>query len=139
MPDYKYLIIGGGMTADAAAAGIKEVDPEGSIGLIGAEPHPPYNRPPLSKGLWKGKPFEKIFRKGSQEGVDKILGRSVKSLDPKQQPTTRGWNTATTNYSWLRAVRLSGCLSAGMTSCTSAHWTITSIYTSWWNRAGASR
>src|SRR6266542_5910487 len=45
MPNYKYLIVGGGMTADAAVAGIREADRDGSIGLIGAEPDPPYNRP----------------------------------------------------------------------------------------------
>jgi len=56
MPDYDYLIIGGGMTADAAAHGIHEADPAGSIGIIGADPHPPYDRPPLSKALWKGEP-----------------------------------------------------------------------------------
>ena len=82
MPDYKYLIIGGGMTADAAVAGIRQVDPDGSIGLIGAEHHPPYSRPPLSKGLWKGRPLEKIFRPASKEGVDKHLGVQVVSLDP---------------------------------------------------------
>ncbi|HLE14194.1 MAG TPA: FAD/NAD(P)-binding oxidoreductase [Anaerolineales bacterium] len=83
MPDYKYLIIGGGMTADAAVAGIRQADPYGSIGLIGAEIHPPYSRPPLSKGLWKGKPFEKIFRTASREGVDKHLGVRAVSLDPQ--------------------------------------------------------
>ena len=62
MEHYKYLIVGGGMTADAAAQGIREVDPSGSIGLIGSEPEPPYDRPPLSKKLWKGKPFEVIWR-----------------------------------------------------------------------------
>ncbi|PYO28103.1 MAG: pyridine nucleotide-disulfide oxidoreductase, partial [Gemmatimonadetes bacterium] len=50
MPDYTYLIVGGGMTADAAVQAIREADPAGSIGMIGAEPHPPYDRPPLSKG-----------------------------------------------------------------------------------------
>src|SRR2546421_331600 len=34
MPHYKYLIIGGGMTADAAAQGIREVDASGEIGII---------------------------------------------------------------------------------------------------------
>jgi NADPH-dependent 2,4-dienoyl-CoA reductase/sulfur reductase-like enzyme len=82
MPDYKYLIIGGGMTADAAVAGIRQVDPDGSIGLIGAEHHPPYARPPLSKGLWKGRPLEKIFRPASKEGVDKHLGVQVVSINP---------------------------------------------------------
>lgn len=81
MTRYRYLIIGGGMTADAAVSGIKEVDPQGSIALVSVETHPPYNRPPLSKGLWKGKPLEKIFRKASQEGVDTFLGRHIETLD----------------------------------------------------------
>jgi 3-phenylpropionate/trans-cinnamate dioxygenase ferredoxin reductase subunit len=83
MPDYKYLIIGGGMTADAAVGGIRQVDPDGSIALIGAENHPPYSRPPLSKGLWKGRPLEKIFRPASKESVDKHLGVRVVLLDPE--------------------------------------------------------
>src|SRR6185436_2940172 len=62
MPDYTYLIVGGGMTGDAAAHGIREVDRSGSIGMIGDEAHPPYDRPPLTKGLWKGKPLESIWR-----------------------------------------------------------------------------
>lgn len=61
MPDYTYVIVGGGMTADAAAHAVREVDPTGSIGLIGAEPHPPYNRPPLSKALWKGDAEQTIW------------------------------------------------------------------------------
>ena len=47
MSGYRYLVIGGGMAADAAVHGIRDVDPIGSIGLISAERHPPYNRPPL--------------------------------------------------------------------------------------------
>jgi hypothetical protein len=43
MNNYKYLIIGGGMTADAAVSGIQEIDSEGSIGLVSAEPDPPYD------------------------------------------------------------------------------------------------
>ena len=42
------------MTAAAAVDGIREVDATGSIGIVSAEPDAPYNRPPLSKGLWKG-------------------------------------------------------------------------------------
>ena len=51
MSSYRYLIVGGGMTGDAACRGIREHDGDGSIGLVGAEPHPPYDRPPLSKAL----------------------------------------------------------------------------------------
>jgi NADPH-dependent 2,4-dienoyl-CoA reductase/sulfur reductase-like enzyme len=81
MPNYKYLIIGGGMTSDAAVAGIRKVDPTGSIGMISAESHPPYNRPPLSKGLWKGKPLESIYRQTSTANAQIHLGRMVDSID----------------------------------------------------------
>lgn len=40
------------MAADAAVDGIREADADGSVGLIGREEDPPYDRPPLSKGLW---------------------------------------------------------------------------------------
>src|SRR5690606_40526396 len=79
---YDYLIVGGGMTGDAAVQGIREADPAGSIGMISAEQEPPYNRPPLSKGLWKGKPLDGIWRNTGQQGVDLHLGRRVVALDP---------------------------------------------------------
>ena len=41
----RYLVVGGGMTADAAAKGIREHDAEGSIVVVGAEEYPPYKRP----------------------------------------------------------------------------------------------
>ncbi len=81
MPHYKYLIIGGGMTADAAAGGIREIDSTGTIGLISAEADAPYNRPPLTKGLWKGEPMEKIWRDTAAKGVQMHLGRRVATLD----------------------------------------------------------
>src|SRR5450759_3153611 len=88
MEHYKYLIIGGGMTADAAALGIREVDPSGSIGLIGAEPDPPYDRPPLSKGLWKGKALRSIWRKTESRGAEVHLGRRAQVLDPANRRVT---------------------------------------------------
>src|SRR5690349_16173485 len=88
MPDYTYLIVGGGMTADAAAQPIHEADPKGSIGLIGAEPHPPYDRPPLSKALWKGEPEDKIWRKTAATGATLHLGRRVTAVDPRGRKVT---------------------------------------------------
>ena len=88
MAQYPYLIIGGGMTADAAISGIRESDPEGAIGLISAEPHPPYNRPPLSKGLWKGEPEDSIWRKTPAEGVALHLGRRAIGIDLKKKTVT---------------------------------------------------
>jgi NADPH-dependent 2,4-dienoyl-CoA reductase/sulfur reductase-like enzyme len=84
MPSYRYLIIGGGMTADAAVQGIREVDKAGSIGVIASEPYPPYNRPPLTKGLWKGKPLSSIWRKTDTAGVTLHTSRSADQLDPQK-------------------------------------------------------
>src|SRR6266581_2779296 len=88
MPDYTYLIVGAGMTADAAAQAIRAADPEGTIGLVGAEPHPPYDRPPLSKALWKGEPEEKIWRKTAATGAALHLGRRITALDPRGRSVT---------------------------------------------------
>ncbi|MDR5709272.1 MAG: FAD/NAD(P)-binding oxidoreductase [Armatimonadota bacterium] len=81
MPHYRYLIVGGGMTADAAVRGIRELDPDGSVGIVGREPHPPYNRPPLSKGLWKGGSLDRIWRRTEDLGVTLHLGRTIRALD----------------------------------------------------------
>ncbi|MGH2538721.1 MAG: NAD(P)/FAD-dependent oxidoreductase [Candidatus Promineifilaceae bacterium] len=81
MDSYDYLIIGAGMTAHAAAKGIRELDAAGSIGMIGAEEAPPYNRPPLTKGLWKGKPEDSIWRELEGLEVELMLGRRVQALD----------------------------------------------------------
>src|SRR5437867_522614 len=88
MPSYAYLIVGGGMTSDAAAHGIRTGDRSGSIGLISAEPHPPYNRPPLSKGLWKDQRLESIWRKSDTLGVTLHLGRTARRLDPRNKQVT---------------------------------------------------
>ncbi|HTP64049.1 MAG TPA: FAD/NAD(P)-binding oxidoreductase [Geobacteraceae bacterium] len=81
MPHYRYLIVGAGMTADAAVKGIRELDGSGSIGIIGSEPHPPYARPPLSKKLWMGKPVESIWLGTGSSGVTIHSGRKAVMLD----------------------------------------------------------
>ena len=77
-------IIGGGLAGDAATRGIRELDADGSVGLISAELDPPYMRPNLSKGLWKGRPVEKIWRK-TEERAELHLGRKVVQLDPARK------------------------------------------------------
>ncbi|PYK01684.1 MAG: pyridine nucleotide-disulfide oxidoreductase, partial [Verrucomicrobia bacterium] len=88
MKHYQYLIIGGGMTADAAVHGIREVDFEGSIGLIGSETDAPYNRPPLTKALWKGEPLESVWRHTETEKLDLHLGRTVQAINPNHKTVT---------------------------------------------------
>ena len=94
MTAYDYLIVGGGMTADAAARGIRERDASGTIGIVSAEPHPPYNRPPLSKGLWKGDSDDSIWRKSEETGAEIHLGRRAVRLDADQKRVTDDQGTA---------------------------------------------
>jgi NADPH-dependent 2,4-dienoyl-CoA reductase/sulfur reductase-like enzyme len=86
--DTKYLIVGGGMTADAAVKGIREHDVDGSIVLVGAEPHPPYKRPPLTKGLWSGGDEAKIWKNTADAGAEVILGRRIVALDLRGRRAT---------------------------------------------------
>jgi len=88
MPDYRYLIVGGGMTGDAAVRGIREVDERGSIGMICGEAHRPYNRPPLSKGLWKGQPEDQIWRDPDALHCTVHLNRRAVRLDPQARTVT---------------------------------------------------
>jgi NADPH-dependent 2,4-dienoyl-CoA reductase/sulfur reductase-like enzyme len=88
MKSYHYLIVGGGMTGDAAVRGIRELDPAASIGVLSAETHPPYDRPPLSKKLWTGKPVDSIWRGTEQAGVDLVLGTRVLGGDTAAKTLT---------------------------------------------------
>jgi 3-phenylpropionate/trans-cinnamate dioxygenase ferredoxin reductase component len=81
MDSYDYLIIGGGMAADAAVSGIRDLDVTGRIDIVGQEEFPPYNRPPLTKGLWYGKELESIWRKTGREHVAIHLNTKIVSVD----------------------------------------------------------
>lgn len=86
MQHYKYLIVGGGMTADSAVRGIRELDGTGSIGLISADTVGPYDRPPLSKALWKGKALESIWRKTADvTGIELHLETTATRVDAAQR------------------------------------------------------
>ncbi len=105
MPAYQYLIIGGGMTADAAVEGIRQVDSTGSIGLISAESQPPYDRPPLSKGLWKNKPLKSIWRKPAVREATLHQGRRAMTLDPVQRQVADDQGTL---YSYQKLLLATG-------------------------------
>ena len=83
----EFLLIGGGMAAGNCARHLREQGAEGEILLVGREPDPPYNRPPLTKGYMVGKESrdEVAFRpadwyQGQQ--VEVLTRTSVTSLDP---------------------------------------------------------
>ncbi|MEO8810894.1 MAG: FAD-dependent oxidoreductase [Rhodanobacter sp.] len=79
---HDYLIIGAGMAADAAAKAIREVQADADIGIVGEESSPPYQRPPLSKGLWKGDKSPADVDLGTAgSGATLYLGRRIEALD----------------------------------------------------------
>lgn len=88
MSHYKYLIIGGGMTAHAAVEGIRELDSSGTIGMISEEHDPPYARPPLSKALWKSDDRDTVWLNTHEHNVTIHLGKRVTSLDAAKNSVT---------------------------------------------------
>ena len=85
---FKYVIIGGGIAGASAIAGIRDIDPDGAILLICSEPHLPYHRPPLSKGLWLGKKtVNDIF--ADPAGDYEARGVTIVTADPAEHVDTR--------------------------------------------------
>jgi 3-phenylpropionate/trans-cinnamate dioxygenase ferredoxin reductase subunit len=85
MDKYQYIIIGGGMTGSAAISGIRKNDADGSIAMFTKEGYGPYNRPPLTKGLWNGMQINDIMRPTDTEKIDLYLNTPVTRVEPKQK------------------------------------------------------
>jgi len=89
MKEFKYLIIGGGMAGGKACEGIREMDDEGSIGLVTKENHPPYEKPPLSKKYLQGAvDLDKVYLKAQEDyqdmNVELLLGKEAVGLSPEE-------------------------------------------------------
>ena len=80
MPDFKYVVVGGGMTGHAAAQGIRSIDADAPILLLGDEAVAPYVRPPLTKGLWTGQEEGSIWLP-SVEGLQLRTGTRAVAID----------------------------------------------------------
>ena len=81
-----FLLIGGGLAAAQCAAELRKRGAEGSVLLVGREPEPPYERPPLSKEYLRGEAerADAYVNEPSwyeQNGVELLSGRNVMSLD----------------------------------------------------------
>jgi NADPH-dependent 2,4-dienoyl-CoA reductase/sulfur reductase-like enzyme len=90
---YKYLIIGGGLAGQRASDGIRKVDANGSIALVAGEPHPPYERPPLSKGYLRGNQgLDKVYLKEDahydEVGVEVMKGVRAAAIDAAERAVT---------------------------------------------------
>jgi 3-phenylpropionate/trans-cinnamate dioxygenase ferredoxin reductase component len=83
---FDHLIVGGGMVADTAARGIREIDADGSIGILSDDVDAPYTRPALSKKLWTDDEFtwEKVpLGTADDTGADIRLRTRVTAIRPE--------------------------------------------------------
>ena len=85
-PHYDVLIVGAGHGGAQAAIALRQNKFNGTIALLGDEPHPPYERPPLSKEYLSGeKSFDRILIRPPmfwrERSVDLLLNRRVISVD----------------------------------------------------------
>jgi 3-phenylpropionate/trans-cinnamate dioxygenase ferredoxin reductase subunit len=96
MQHYTYLIVGGGMAADAAARGIREHDTTGTIAIIGADADEPYTRPALSKKLWTDPGFSRednFLNTAADTGAEVHTGTSATEIDPAAGTVTTSAGT----------------------------------------------
>lgn len=70
----RVIIIGAGQAGGQASVSLRQMGYEGEIVLVGDEPAPPYQRPPLSKDYLKGKmERERLFLKPEQFYADQNI------------------------------------------------------------------
>jgi 3-phenylpropionate/trans-cinnamate dioxygenase ferredoxin reductase component len=85
--EVSYLLIGGGLAAANCARWLREEGAEGDVVLVGREPDPPYNRPPLSKGYMQRRESreEALFRPDEwwdEQRIELLTRTTVTALDP---------------------------------------------------------
>jgi 3-phenylpropionate/trans-cinnamate dioxygenase ferredoxin reductase subunit len=85
-----FVIVGASLAGGTAAATLRQDGFEGDVILVGEEPHPPYERPPLSKQYLRGEvPFEKSLVRPSgfyeAEGIDTRFGVAATRIDPAER------------------------------------------------------
>ncbi len=77
------VVAGAGMAGVQTAVALREQGFPGSVTLIGAEPHQPYDRPPLSKAVLLGKAEGSAFDVDFEAlGIELELGREVLGVRP---------------------------------------------------------
>lgn len=81
-----FVIVGAGIAGSAAAQELRAQGYDGTLTLIGAEPHPPYERPPLSKEYLRGEQTDPVLTRPlewyAENEVDLRLDTRVSALDP---------------------------------------------------------
>ncbi len=88
MKNRQFLIVGGGLAAQAAVRAIREAGETASILVVSDESHPPYSRPPLSKGLWRKQPVDTIWLPIDAGAAEVRLHTRIVALDPGRKTAT---------------------------------------------------
>jgi 3-phenylpropionate/trans-cinnamate dioxygenase ferredoxin reductase subunit len=82
---FSHVIVGGGMVADSAARGIREVDASATILILSDDVDEPYTRPALSKKLWTDPEFteEQVpLNTAADTGAEILLRTTVRAVRP---------------------------------------------------------
>lgn len=82
----RVVIIGAGQAGGQTAYSLRQAGFEGSITLVGDEPAPPYQRPPLSKAYFKGEmEADRLFLKPleyyAEHNVELVTGKAATAID----------------------------------------------------------
>src|SRR4029077_17419031 len=88
-----FLLRGGGMASAHRAAELRRRGAEGSVLLVGREPEPPYERPPISKEYMRGEAeradaYVNPLSWYEENGVELRSGVNVMSLDLEARTAT---------------------------------------------------
>jgi 3-phenylpropionate/trans-cinnamate dioxygenase ferredoxin reductase subunit len=82
-----FVIVGASLAGAKAAETLREEGFDGRVVLVGAEPHRPYERPPLSKGYLQGEAERDsvyVHPEGyyAEQEIELLRGREVTAIDP---------------------------------------------------------
>jgi 3-phenylpropionate/trans-cinnamate dioxygenase ferredoxin reductase subunit len=87
-----FVIVGAGMAGGKAAETLREEGFDGRIVLVGAEPHRPYERPPLSKDYLRGEGGMAWLQEDegwyAQNDVELRTSANVEAIDPSASAVT---------------------------------------------------
>ena len=91
--NYDVLIVGAGQGGAYAAITLRQQGFEGTIGMVGRESEPPYERPPLSKEYMLGdKTWDRLLIRPADfwqgKNIDLLLDTEVTAVDPAGQQVT---------------------------------------------------
>ncbi|MDX3381238.1 FAD-dependent oxidoreductase [Streptomyces niveiscabiei] len=79
----RVVVVGAGMAGVQTAVALREQGFAGTVTVVGAEPHQPYDRPPLSKAVLLGKSDGSAFDIDFPGlGIDLVLGREALAVRP---------------------------------------------------------